>query len=57
MLSTSIGVLFIICGVLWGIGGWLAGGMTEYRSTWRDTPEWTLWAVSIVMLGVALVWR
>ncbi len=57
MNNESIGYGFIAFGVIWFFVSVIAGGMTEYKTTWRDWPWQIVFAIPILLLGAAIVWR
>lgn len=57
MISTFIGIVFIICGIAWAMGAIIRGGMTEYRARWNDVPPDIFWSIPVIALGIAIVWR
>lgn len=59
MLTTAIGLCFMVGAVVWATAAWVVTGMTEcrMRNEWvRAIPHWFGSLVPLA-LGVALVWR
>lgn len=56
-MTMAIGWIFIAAGIVWAVACVLAGGMTEYRATWRDISPWIFLSVPSLLIGIGFVGR